>query len=53
MNGIESLNNLRVLYMSNNLVSKWPEVARLAVLPYLEELLMQVTVHAFISLQGL
>jgi dynein light chain 1 len=26
MAGVEALNNLRVLYMSNNLVSKWAEV---------------------------
>jgi Leucine-rich repeat (LRR) protein len=26
MTGIEALTNIKVLYMSNNLVSKWPEI---------------------------
>lgn len=41
MAGVEALTNLKTLYMSNNLVTKWAEVARLAGLPFLEELLLQ------------
>ena len=28
LNGLEKLTNLRVVYMSNNLIAKWPEFDR-------------------------
>jgi len=38
LNGIEKLKNLQVLYMSNNLVAKWPEFERLRECPQLGDL---------------
>jgi dynein light chain 1 len=38
--GIEKLVNLRVLYISNNKISSWAEVDKLAVLDKLEDLLL-------------
>ncbi len=39
-NGVEKLVNLKVLLMSNNKVSSWGDVERLAALPSLEDLLL-------------
>lgn len=39
MKGINSMRNLRVLYMSNNLVREWNEFNRLQELAYLQNLL--------------
>lgn len=39
MKGVNSLRNLRVLYMSNNLVREWNELSRLQELPNLRDLL--------------
>ena len=50
MAGVEAMLNLKVLYMSNNLVTKWSEVQRLAALPFLEEILMQVCVYICIHI---
>jgi len=38
MKGIQAMKNLRVLYMSNNLVREWNEFARLQELPNLQDL---------------
>ncbi|XP_070168046.1 dynein axonemal light chain 1 isoform X3 [Polyergus mexicanus] len=38
MKGIQAMRNLRVLYMSNNLVREWNEFARLQELPNLRDL---------------
>jgi dynein light chain 1 len=38
--GIEKLQNLKVLYCSNNKVASWAEIDRLASLPALEDLLL-------------
>lgn len=38
--GIEKLQNLKVLYCSNNKVASWAEIDRLASLPTLEDLLL-------------
>jgi len=38
MKGIQVMKNLRVLYMSNNLVREWSEFARLQELPKLWDL---------------
>ncbi len=37
--GVERLNNLRILFVSNNKLRDWAEVDRLASLPKLEEVL--------------
>lgn len=37
---MEKLNNLRVLYVSNNKIKDWSEIERLAALEHLEELLL-------------
>ena len=41
MKGISSLKNLKVLYMSNNLVKDWAEFDRLKELPHLEDLVLE------------
>eukprot|EP01029_Cantina_marsupialis_P015696 TRINITY_DN34517_c1_g1_i1.p1 TRINITY_DN34517_c1_g1~~TRINITY_DN34517_c1_g1_i1.p1 ORF type:complete len:188 (-),score=56.35 TRINITY_DN34517_c1_g1_i1:165-728(-) len=39
LDGLSSLNNLRVLYMSNNLIRDWSELSKLAALPNLRDVL--------------
>jgi dynein light chain 1 len=41
LKGIGTLKNLRVLYMSNNLVKDWAEFDRLKDLPRLEDLVFE------------
>ena len=38
--GLEKLNNLKVLYASNNKVASWADLANLPQLPALKELLL-------------
>eukprot|EP00750_Incisomonas_marina_P012573 INCI1701.1.p1 GENE.INCI1701.1~~INCI1701.1.p1 ORF type:complete len:206 (-),score=31.14 INCI1701.1:102-719(-) len=40
LDGIENMRNLCVLYMSNNKISKWGELSKLAHLPELDELIL-------------
>lgn len=39
MKGIQAMKNLRVLYISNNLIREWNEFSKMAELPNLRELL--------------
>lgn len=41
LNGIEKLQKLKVFYASNNKIKDWTEVARLANLPLLEDVVLR------------